>query len=502
MPIRKLVIIGLDAADRQLTEGFMADGDMPRLRSIKDDRGFSALRSSIPPQTAPAWTSITTGVNPGSHGIYYFYNFSSSPLTITNATDSSTPRIWDYVGSLGGRSVMVNVPVTYPAREVRGAMVSGIPPWFLDERSVYPGSLLPRLREAGYEIDTPLGRGLESQPDLMVSRMMATEERRVELFLSLLRQDDWSFGMVVLTALDRLQHKAVGVGEKGAEAVRRAYREVDGLVGKVIDSLGGGVNFLVVSDHGYNERPLAFYPNAWLHEHGLLKRRSSVPNRLTRFAHDLFDGHLLWLPQALTKRYQGGTTTIHAIDAVDLEGSRAYVPGTDGVMVVKSKRDEAAIVSGLSELRDDQGKPFCKVYPRDQVYRGERLASAPALLIVLRDDINIRTDPYSRQVLSRSGTFPRGNHSQTGILLAAGPDVGRFGDLDLSLEDVAPTALALMRIKPPGTMEGRVVEEMLREPLQDGALAAPVAPAKGAGYAFSPEEEKTVMENLKRLGYA
>lgn len=501
MPLQKLVIIGLDAADFQLTRRFMDDGDMPRLSAIRDRSCFSPLKSVIPPQTAPAWTSITTGVNPGKHGIFYFYNFSTSPLTITNATDTSTPRIWGYVEALGERSVVVNVPVTYPVHEILGSIVSGIPPWFMDEMSVYPKSLLSRLKSAGYEIDTPLSRGLERKPDALVGQLLATEEKRVDVFLDMLKESQWSFGMVVLTALDRLQHKVLGKGEKEGEAVRRGYRGIDRLVGRITDFLGEGVNILIVSDHGFNERPLAFYPNAWLHGQGMLRRKSSVRNRLTRLAHDLFDGHLLWLPQSLTKRYQGATTVIHTIDAVDLERSRAYVPGTDGVIVVKSKDDEEAIMSGLSALKDASGKEVCKVYTREQVYKGDKVESAPELLIVPREDINIKTDPFSASVVSSSGDFPKANHGPNGIFFATGPGIGKPGTQEVRLEDVAPTALALMGLRPPDSMDGHALEGIMVE--RRPAQSLKVAEIKGVdrAYAFSEEEEKHVMDNLKRLGY-
>jgi predicted AlkP superfamily phosphohydrolase/phosphomutase len=501
LPLHKLIIIGLDAADLQLTQDYMRVGDLPRLSAIAEQSCFSRLKSVIPPQTAPAWTSITTGMNPGKHGIYYFYNFSTSPITITNATNTSSPRIWDYVQALDGRSVVVNVPVTYPVHAISGSIVSGIPPWYIDERSVYPEDLLKRLDAAGYEIDTPMSRGLEKQPDTLVSRLLATEERRVNVFLDLLKEGEWSFGMIVITALDRLQHKLLGKGGKESEAVRRGYRGVDALTGKIIDTLGGGVNFLIVSDHGFNPRPLAFYPNAWLHGEGMLRRKSSVRYRLTRMAHDVLDGHLLWLPQSMTKRYQGATTVIRTIDAVDLERSRAFVPGTDGVIVVKSKDDEKSIMSGLLKLKDDSGKEICKVYTRDQVYKGERLKDAPELLIVPRDDINIKTDPFSRSIVSRSGSFPKANHGSNGIFLATGPDIGRSGTLEASLEDVAPTSLTLMGIRPPDAMDGHAIQEIMLEPHPLHSLKITDVVPDDRTYAFSEKEEKQVMDNLKRLGY-
>lgn len=501
MLLHKLVIIGLDAADLQLTQEFMKDGDLPRLSAIADQGCFSRLKSGVPPQTAPAWTSITTGVNPGKHGIYYFYNFSTSPITIVNATNTSTPRIWDYAEALGERSVVVNVPITYPVHEVSGSFVSGIPPWYLDGRSVYPRSLLGRLRSAGYEIDAPMSRALEKKPDALVDRVLATEERRVSLFLDLLKEGEWSFGMVVLTGLDRLQHKLLGKGEREGNAVRRGYRGVDALVGKIIDSLGGGVNFLIVSDHGFNPRPLAFYPNSWLYSQGMLRRKSSIRYRLTRMAHDVLDGHLLWLPQRMTKRFQGAATVIRTVDAVDLERSRAFVPGTDGVIVVKSKEDEKSIVSGLSALKDVDGKEICKVYTREQVYKGGRLDAAPQLLILPREDINIKTDPFSGSVISSAGSFPKSNHGPNGIFLATGPDIRRSGALDASLEDVAPTSLKLMGVRPPDAMDGHAINEIMREPRSPQSLLPTNVVIDDRAYAFSEKEEKQVMDNLKRLGY-
>jgi predicted AlkP superfamily phosphohydrolase/phosphomutase len=317
----------------------------------------------------------------------------------------------------------------------------------------------------------------------------------------LLKKNEWSFGMIVLTALDRLQHKLVGKGESESKAVRRGYHEIDGLVGKIVDSLDGGIDILIVSDHGFNPTPVAFYPNAWLYGQGLLQRKSSIRRRIARISHDLLDGHLLWLPQSMTKRYQGATVVVHSIDAVDLEKSRAFVPGTDGIIVVKSKEDEKSIISGLSELKDDSGREICRIYTPDQVFKGDKLDSAPELLIVPRDDVNIRTDPFSQAVISRSGNFPKGNHGPNGIFLATGPSIRKSGSLDVCLEDVAPTALALMGIRPPDFMDGRAIQEIMIDPHPIDSLKPADVMGDDRVYTFSEKDEKLVMDNLKRLGY-
>lgn len=442
---------------------------------------------------------MTTGVNPGKHGIYYFYNFSKSPPSIINSSDTTIPRIWDLVGAAGGRSIVVNVPVTYPATRTSGVLVSGIPPWFVDERSVYPSSLMAKLKASGYEIDAPMGRRLERDGEALVTRLVETERRRVDLFLDLAGEERWSFGMIVLTALDRMQHHLLGGGSSAERAVERGYAELDALIGRIADALGPEVNYIVASDHGFNERPVAFYPNSWLRERGFLLTRSSFRNRVTVAAHNLLDGRFLWAPKSVTKRYQGARTSIRTVDAVDFVNSRAYVPGTDGVLVVKSKEDEGLIRAGLSELTDDSGAKICHVLSRDEVYRGNKVPSAPQLLLIPRDDINIRTDPFVRDFVSSKGVFPRANHGPTGIFLARGPDVVESDEPAPNLMDVAATALGLLGIVPPGYFDGR--------PLMGGVPKVPYSlngderEGPNESFEFTVAEEQQIMEQLTRMGY-
>lgn len=496
----KLVIIGLDGADYGITKDLMSKGMLPRMSAVRARGVFSPLESTVPAQTAPAWTSMTTGVNPGKHGIYYFYSFSTSPPTIINSTNTSTPRIWDLVGAAGGRSVVVNVPVTYPVRPVAGVMVSGIPPWYLDGRSVYPPSLSAKLEADGYLIDAPMGKSLERQPEELVSRVIEAEARRVGTFLSLLEGEDWLFAMVVMTGLDRMQHHLLGEGEEADRAVERGYAESDALVGRILDAVGPEARCLITSDHGFNARRVAFYPNSWLLARGLLRTKSSIRNRLFVSAHNLLDGHLLWAPKGLSRRFQGANTTVRSVDAVDLERSRAFVPGTDGILVAKSEEDAEAVMEGLSALEDSSGKKVCRVLTRDQVYKGDKLESAPELLLIPRDDINIRTDPFSKKVVSAEGDFPKGNHGPTGIFFGTGPGIGGGAGDGPCVEDVAPTALRMMGIEPPDYMDGRALFEMDRQEAVPVVLqkdgAQPSAP-----YEFSDADEKEIIDRLGRLGY-
>lgn len=68
----RTLIIGFDSFDPKLFESFSVQGKLPNLRRLADSGGYSPFRVCSPPQTEVSWTSIATGADPGSHGIFDF----------------------------------------------------------------------------------------------------------------------------------------------------------------------------------------------------------------------------------------------------------------------------------------------------------------------------------------------------------------------------------------------------------------------------------------------
>ncbi|MBN1305311.1 MAG: alkaline phosphatase family protein [Anaerolineales bacterium] len=66
------LIIGIDSFDPYLFETFSAQGKLSNLKRLAEGGGYSPLRVSSPPQTEVSWTSIATGADPGTHGIFDF----------------------------------------------------------------------------------------------------------------------------------------------------------------------------------------------------------------------------------------------------------------------------------------------------------------------------------------------------------------------------------------------------------------------------------------------
>jgi len=68
----RTVIVGFDSFDPGTFERLLDNGRMPNLAKFANAGGYSRLEVCSPPQTEVSWTSIATGVDPGSHGIFDF----------------------------------------------------------------------------------------------------------------------------------------------------------------------------------------------------------------------------------------------------------------------------------------------------------------------------------------------------------------------------------------------------------------------------------------------
>ncbi len=68
----RTIIVGFDSFDPSVFEPLQQAGKMPNLSKFVEAGGYSRLEVCSPPQTEVSWTSIATGVDPGSHGIFDF----------------------------------------------------------------------------------------------------------------------------------------------------------------------------------------------------------------------------------------------------------------------------------------------------------------------------------------------------------------------------------------------------------------------------------------------
>jgi len=68
----KVIILGIDGMDPVITEKLINEGKLPNFAALRQNGSYSHLATTIPPESAVAWASFATGLDPSGHGIFDF----------------------------------------------------------------------------------------------------------------------------------------------------------------------------------------------------------------------------------------------------------------------------------------------------------------------------------------------------------------------------------------------------------------------------------------------
>jgi predicted AlkP superfamily phosphohydrolase/phosphomutase len=68
----RVIVIGLDGATWDLINPWAEEGKLPTFSKLMKEGTWGILESLELPISSAAWTTLTTGVNPGKHGIFDF----------------------------------------------------------------------------------------------------------------------------------------------------------------------------------------------------------------------------------------------------------------------------------------------------------------------------------------------------------------------------------------------------------------------------------------------
>lgn len=67
-----VVLLGFDGVDPRLARQWIEAGHLPNLAALAEIGGVKDMATTCPPQSPCAWSTFTTGVGPGDHGIFDF----------------------------------------------------------------------------------------------------------------------------------------------------------------------------------------------------------------------------------------------------------------------------------------------------------------------------------------------------------------------------------------------------------------------------------------------
>jgi len=552
---RKILLFGIDGGTFDVIRPLVNKGELPNLSALMG-RGVSAeLTSTIPPITAPAWSSFMTGKTPAKHGIFHFVGrvhetYAGEALS---AADIKAKALWSILSEHGKRSIVVDVPFTYPPTELNGVMISGMGTPSVDHPFTYPASVREDLlrRIPGYRIEdgglsvADVRANSTRYFDALIADVNQMTDMRTEAVLWLMKEHDWDLFMVVYVLTDRLQHvfwkfmdpthpdHDPGLAQRYGQVILDAYRKVDRALGRILQEAGEDVTVLVFSDHGFGPMRRFFLLNNWLKKKGLLRLRRTLPWHI-RLSRPPLEKILTKLglgaiaravpkavrrlpvprPWAASKTWyelvDWGRTKAYAAEGL---GLNLNLRGRETEGIVDQGEEHEALLQAVTRelylLTDpDTREPVVDtVAPRDRIYAGPYTSEAPDLLIAMKGLSYIVScgGVRSRNIY---GPAPwSGNHRFEGILIMSGPEVATGVPLKQPrIIDVAPTVLYLLGLPVPRDMDGRVLEEAVSRGILAGrpvsyAEAPEDSPPMPARPTLSAEDDARVREQLQHLGY-
>ncbi len=551
----KVLVIGLDGATFDLIKPWAADGYLPTLSRLMREGAHGSLRSTVPPMTAPAWTSFATGTNPGRHRLYDWiarepesYHF--SPVT---ALDCKSPTIYTLLSQAGRRVCTLNVPMTYPPVPVNGVMVSGMPAPSTQKTITYPAGLFQEILQAvgDYILYPDPGQAYsDSGVDSFLERLYRCTEIRVRTFDYLRRREAWDFAMVVFNGTDAICHALWKYMDrehplhdsaryaKYGSAIREFYQYLDQHLARMVDTLDDDTTLIIMSDHGFGPFHKFIHVNNWLVQERLMQVRSGLRSRLKESLFHLgfapmnvYDG-LMQLGLGALKREvvrgqgQGLLKALFlSFEDVDWRRTVAYSLGNVGQININLAGREPMgcvepgaqyeevrdhILARLKELRDPEtGEQVVEsVYRREEIYDGDQVEYAPDIVFIPRRLEYFGFGEYefgSHRVIEAMKRGISGTHRMNGVFMAYGSAIqpGVVAQ-DAQIIDLAPTILHLMGMPIPERMDGRVLQEILDSSFY---LKPPVRAKEWNGrlggdqQELTEEEKRILTDRLRSLGY-
>ena len=422
---QKVVVLGIDGVPFTLLTRFIDEGRMPNLSSLTKKGTFTSMTASIPDVSSTSWSTFMTGVNPGKHGIYGFTELqkNSYKWRFPNSGDIKSSTLWDVAGRNNKKSIVLNVPSTYPAGELNGILTAGFVALDL-KKATYPESAYEYLKGIGYKMDVDTQKARQSSSAL-AEDIDKTFDIRKSAILHFLDNHEWDLFIGVITETDRLHHylwNALHDSEHSQHTFFLGfYKKLDAFIGEMYDRAGDDIPFIILSDHGFTTIKKEVYINAWLKEKGYLKFRNEKPET---FEDMLEESKIFALDPA---RFY-----IHLKDK--------YIHGSVNGSEYDSLRHK--LKEELLSLVIDGEKAIKTVLFKEDIYHGSLYDNAPDLVALSYEGYDLKS-AINKTELAGKG-FLTGGHTREDAVFFINRKIEAD---DVNIIDIGPTIISLLGIK-------------------------------------------------------
>lgn len=547
----KIVIIGLDGATWDIIHPMIRKGQLPTFKYLIENGSYGNLNSTIPPLSAPAWTSAFTGVNPGKHNIFDFFTIRNDNYELRNVTsnDRKTPAIWNILDTYGMTSGIFNMPMTYPPEAVNGFMVAGLGTPDTNSNFIYPASLKEELKNYlhGLQFSIDVGTIMGGREDAFLDELYKVTDIQEKAVHYLYNKYQPDLFMAVFDELDRIQHffwrhmetshplHDPKKSQKYKDAIEDYYQHLDIAMKRFLDTLPEDTTVMIVSDHGFGGLHKDFYINKYFYDMDILSLKPKPPlsintellraikTTLKKLTYKMGVGR--WVDRMIPDwlRLKSLTPTVDTgLGSVDWSQTKAYFCSLSGQNVwinLKGRQPEGIIEPGkeyealrdqiiekLYTIKDPKTSKniIQKVYRREEIYTEDLVSNAPDLIIDMAEGyvIQVGLAPEMLMPAMQYKLYRSGCHRQHGIFIAIGKDIKKNHQVqNAEIIDIVPTVLYLLNKQIPTYMDGKVLTDILNKELKGVEYQSIQVKRTSAIQKISEDEEAKIAERLKGLGY-
>jgi len=494
----KVALLGIDGATWRIVKPLVKKGKLPGFARVMKEGAHGTLRSTTPPVSPAAWTTIFTGVGPGRHNIFNFVRRKKDSYFVTpvSSRDRTFDPIWKTLTDNGVRGVFLNIPFAYPPDRVNGVMTTGLGTPSRDSEFTHPPSLRKDIlkRFADFDVDfneDTILLGTSKDPRGEIERVSRAQ---VETAKYLWRSQEWDIFATVFRSTDVIQHYYLD----DDEAIAECYALLDGFISWAADRLGDDTVMILVSDHGFSRVKWRFMVNNWLENMGLLVMKDEARSGANGLSAESVQAMLLrlglrdlvWkikrsgLAEPVLRRILRSERAGHMF-LIDWGRTRAYYQdGSYGCITfnMAGREPEGIVkideVDGIANgLIQNAGK---LEGPDDQpvITRAMRGVDAcpgdapdiPEVVILAGEGISL-SGGYDREGRLFVPADDRcGEHDMDGLIGALGPGVAKAAAIkEASVEDITPTMFRALGVKSPKPLDGKALDEVFT--FRDGESA-------------------------------
>ncbi len=474
----RVLVIGMDSADRALLAQWAGEGRLPVIASLIERSGVGLLKSPPALGDDAAWASFATSLSPGRHGRYYHKHLEPGSYRTPWFRDHHFAHapFWQTLSDAGHRVGVLDVPKCPLGRIRHGFQIAD---WLVhgrdgETRSV-PEPLAADILHRFGDDDTDRPGSSEyicGLPSLshetqrvFMKRLLAGLQQKREAASELLARGGWDLFLVVFKESHCVQHHFWHLLDESHPAhdphlierlgnpILRVFHELDRAIGALIEQSGPDTKGIVFSDLGMT----ANYTADHLLDEALLRMEPDFPAMLRGLYRDgvrieeKMRSRLL--PQS-ERSFLRGMRRAYQVDHNEISGAiRINLAGREpsGRVLPGAERDALCkeLAADLMELVDpDSGeRAVDRVVVTDDAFPGERRDHLPDLFAVWRRDRPITGLASSKigEVRVNTPEYRPGNHIENGFFVSfgCGEDTSHRAT-EASIQDIGPTIAALL----------------------------------------------------------